>query len=845
MSESVRQRLRRSVVAASAVVLTLAAQLSLARGAEPARVDFARQIRPILAEHCFECHGPDPKGRKGDLRLDARDEVLGDRGGNRLVVPGNPDESELIARVTSTDPDEIMPPPKSRRALSPAQVDLLKRWVAEGASWADHWSFTPPERPALPEVSNPGWCREPIDRFVLAALDRAGLSPSPEADRPTLLRRLCLDLTGLPPSPEQIGAFLADNRPGAYERQVDLLLASPHFGERWGRHWLDLVRYADSDGYEDDRYRPDAWRYRDWVVDAYNRDLPFDRFTVEQLAGDLLADPDPSEAVAAGFHRMAMFNRSAVGRDNEEEFRVKTAKDRAGTTAAVWLGLTMGCAECHTHKYDPLPHRDYYRFYAFFNNLTDTEVDATPLGGERLRAYQEAVSEFEAEQARGRKRLRDYEANTLPGRQTAWENAVDRSDLPAEVASALSVPAARRTAAQSRLISTYFKSIDPDYERLKADVLDPEMLANNRPPAPSTHSLTVAERKERRATHVQLRGDFLSPGEEVRPGTPAFLPPLRPRGTDADRLDLARWLVDPANPLTARVAVNALWQPLFGRGLAATPENFGLQGDPPSHPGLLDWLATEFVASGWSRKALVRRVVNSATYRQSSRPRDDLAAKDPTNALLGRQNRLRVDAEVVRDLGLAAAGLLNTSLGGPGIQPPLPASLLDRADLKSERLMAPSRGPDRYRRGVYVNVQRTLAYPMLKDFDVADPGAPCPRRDTSNTPLQALTLLNDPVFAECSRGLGLRAARESAGGEAGRARHAFRLALGRGPDGAEADVLSRLYREHRSLYDADPASASSVLGGEPAPAGVTEPEAAAWVAVARALLNLDEFITRE
>jgi len=813
--------------------------------AEPGKVDFARQIRPILAESCFECHGPDPRGRKANLHLDSREDVFGDRGGYSLVVPGKPEESELIARITSNEPDEVMPPPKSRRQLAKDQAELLKRWVAEGASWSEHWSFVPPRRPNVPEVSSQGWCRNPIDRLVLARLDRAALKPSPAADRVTLIRRLSLDLLGLPPTPLEVDQFQSDERPDAFERLVDRLLASPQFGERWARPWLDLVRYADSDGYEDDRYRPDAWRYRDWVIDAFNRDMPFDQFTIKQLAGDLIPGASLDDRTAAGFHRMAMFNRPAVGKQNEEEFRVKTAKDRASTTATVWMGLTFGCAECHTHKYDPLPQRDYYRFYAFFDNLADTQVPAPPLEGEHLRAYAQMVREFEAEQAQAKARLKAYESTELPARQAAWEHSALHGDLPPEIAKVLAVEPARRAPAQTRQVSEFFRAIDPEYSRLKAGVLDGEMVANNRPPAPSTKAMTVAENARRRQTFVQVRGDFLTPGEGVRPGTPLFLPPLHGRQSEPDRYDLARWLVAPGNPLTARVAVNAIWQQLFGRGLVGTPENFGLQGEPPSHPDLLDWLAMEFSSAGWSRKALIRRIVTSATYRQSSRHRGDLDQRDPGNSLLARQNRFRVEAEVVRDLGLAVSGLLNSEIGGPSVQPPLPTALANRPEFKSERLMPASRGVARYRRGVYVNVQRTFPYPMLQNFDAADPSAACPRREHSNTPLQALTMLNDPAFAECARALGLRALGECQSDCAARVRHIFRIGLARQPDAAESEVLARVYEDHRILYDADCESAAKLLGNEPLPAGVSPAEAAASIAVARTLLNLDEFITRE
>jgi hypothetical protein len=542
---------------------------------------------------------------------------------------------------------------------------------------------------------------------------------------------------------------------------------------------------------------------------------------------------------------MAMFNRVSVGKDNEEEFRVKTAKDRASTTATVWLGLTFACAECHTHKYDPLPQRDYYRFYAFFNNLADTRVDAPALSGGHLRDYAQLVHEFEDEQAQAKARLKAYESTTLRARLAAWQHSADRDLLPSEIAEILAVPLDERTRAQTRQLNEFFGTMDPEYARLKAAVLDMEMFANNRPPPPSSHALTVAETTKTRPTFVQLRGDFLTPGEKVQPGTPAFLPPLQSRRSEPDRYDLARWLVAPDNPLTARVAVNAIWQQLFGRGLVATPENFGLQGEAPSHPELLDWLATEFSSSGWSRKALIRRIVTSATYRQSSRHRSDLDERDPGNSLLARQNRFRVEAEVVRDLGLAASGLMNSEIGGPSVQPPLPASLVNRTEFKSERLMPPSRGAERYRRGVYVNVQRTFAYPMFKDFDSADPSAACPRRDQSNTPLQALTMLNDPALAECARALGLRAVRECRGDCAARVRYIFRIALARAPDAAESKVLAGVYETHRTLYDADCQSAAELVGDEPLPPGAGRSEASAWIAVARTILNLDEFITRE
>jgi hypothetical protein len=529
-----------------------------------------------------------------------------------------------------------------------------------------------------------------------------------------LVRRLSLDLTGLPPMPEDMQSVLSDRSADWYEKLVDRLLASPHYGERWARHWLDLARFAESDGYENDNLRPDAWRFRDWVVGALNRDVPYDRFTLEQLAGDLLpntSDPRATaeQKIATGFHRNTLYNSAASG--DKEEFRTYAIKDRTDTTGLVWLGLTLGCAKCHSHKYDPISQREYYRLYAFFNN-TDHHEEAVA-GGKAL--------------------------------------------------------------------------------TLKAAV---------------------------RPTHVHIRGNFLQRGQEVTPGTPAFLPPLRTRGKTPDRLDLANWLVDPANPLTARVAVNRTWQRLFGRGLVATADNVGTSGQQPSHPELLDWLAAEFVHLGWSQKALIRTIVLSATYRQASRYRNDAATADPENSLLSRQNRLRVEAEVVRDAALAVSGLVDARLGGPSIVPPFPREL-PTGQFSSESLKPPT--AERHRRSLYIHAQRTLVHPVLSTFDPADPNQPCAQRGRSVTPMQALTLLNDPTFAECARALGerLRAASPDLGR---RLEHGFQLCLGRPPDGAEKAVLIELVESQQRL-------------------GASE--AAVWIGVARTLLNLEPFTTRE
>ncbi len=808
--------------------------------------DVRRKARAILAEYCYDCHGPDAHSRKAKLRLDLPEGIFGKRNGPAIVVPGSPDASELFARVSSDDRDERMPPAKTGRKLDAGQVALLRKWIEGGAPFGKHWSFVRPERTAPPRTASP-WVRNPVDAFVLAKLESRGLAPSPEAEPRTLLRRLSIDLLGLPPSLEEADLFAREWAAGPADavvaRWVDQLLASPHFGERWGRHWRDLARYADSDGYEVDRTRPDAWRFRDWVVGAVNGDLPFDRFTVEQLAGDLLPEATPSQKTAAGFHRMAAFNRIAVGRENEEEFRVKHVKERVNVTATVWLGLTLGCAECHDHKYDPLPQRDFYRFYAFFNSLDDAQVPAPPLPERHAHEYEEALKEHEQARAElkiAKTALDAFEKDVMPSRMEAWSVSAARGAMPADVAAILDLPPRERQPRHLDRLGSYFRTIDPEYLRLRQILQRSENLANNKPDPPSTQALTVAERAERRPTFLQVRGNFEDRGEELSPGLPGALP-----GAAATRLELARWIADPAHPLTARVAVNHAWKHLFGQGLVGSPENFGAQGEPPSHPELLDWLAVEFVEKGWSRKALLRTILTSATYRQASRHRAGAAAIDPENRLLWRQNRLRVEAEIVRDLGLAAGGLLDPEMGGPSIQPALPASLLNRTELGSERLMMPSRGRDRYRRGLYVNVQRTFPFPMLKGFDAPEASDPCPRRDRSVSPQQALTLLNDPVFAECAVGLGLRVVRECAGDASARADHAFRLCFARRAGLAERRIVLETYEAHRAVYGKDAGLAARLLGDARLPEATAPAEAAAWAAVGRALLNTDEFITRE
>jgi hypothetical protein len=741
--------------------------LAVVASAGPARaVEFDRDIRPILQD-CARCHGG-IKRQNGLSFLRREDALAPARSGERAIVPGRPEESELLRRVRATGRERM---PAEGKPLTPNQIEGLRQWITSGAPWPEHWAFAPLKRPAPPTVKDVAWPRNPIDYFVLKRLEDKGLRPSPEADRPTLIRRLSLDLVGLPPSISDVDAFLADTGPDAYEKLVDRLLASPHFGERWGRHWLDLARYADSDGYEVDKVRPNAWYWRDWVIRAVNEDMRFDQFTVEQLAGDLLPGAGFSQKLATAFHRQTLTNNE--GGIDKEEYRVKAVMDRVNTTATVWLGLTVGCMQCHDHPYDPLTQREFYGLYAFFNNADEVDL---PLSKEIATKY-------------------------------GWEGL--------------------RTAFVEK------KS------------------------AKETQLAVLAERPEPRRTHLFHRGDFLQPKKEkaVRPGFLSVLPASK-ASESLNRLDLAQWLVE--NPLTPRVAVNHLWLHLFGQGLVATPEDFGARGDPPSHPELLDWLADEFVSPsprpspargeggmGWSRKQIIKLIVCSTTYRQSSRHRPELTEIDPQNRLWHRQNRYRVEAEIVRDLHLAVSGLLTSRIGGPSVFPPIPKDL-EKISFRSQLAWPTSTGPDRYRRGMYTFFKRSLPEPNLLVFDCPDTNETAVRRGTSNTPLQALTTLNNEVFFEAAQALARRVL-QSAGSDQERIALAFRLALARPPTERERDRLLELLRTSRDWYERHPIVADAASVGTKAPTRTASPtpELAAWVATVNVLVNLDEFITRE
>jgi hypothetical protein len=811
--------------------------------------DYARDIEPLLAKRCYMCHGP--QLQMSGLRLDRKDSAA------RVIQPGHSAESRLI-RTVSGEEKEVMPPMGDR--LTPAQVSMLRAWIDAGAPWpagaqsAVHWSFQKVKRPEVP-AKDAAWPRNPIDNFVLAKLDAEGIKPSGEAARTTLLRRVSLDLIGLPPTPEELDAFLRDTRPDAYERAVDRLLDSPHYGEKWARYWLDLARYADSDGYEKDRSRPWAWRWRQWVIDAFNRDLPYDRFTIEQLAGDLLPDKTTETLVATGFSRNTLTNRE--GGTDPEQFRDEQVLDRAATLGTVWLGLTVGCAQCHNHKYDPIGQKEFYQLTAFFNTQEEVNVPA-PLQGE-TGPYLRSRADYD------QRRQALLMASHVPENQADWEDKLRYAALhPGEhddwtfaygefthnVDSARKVlfkPWVDRSEVQQNQMTDYFlgscgnlypkqhctdlkvgevrKKLDDWRAAMPPYAYAPVLLENDTPPK----------------TYIHVKGDWREHGEEVNPDTLAVLPPL-PAGAPHDRLTLAKWLVSSDNPLTARVAVNRLWQELFGRGIVKTSEDFGTQGDAPTHPELLDWLASEYMARGWSTKQMIRLMVTSATYRQSSHARPELESRDPDNTLLARQSRVRLTAELVRDEALFASGLLDLRIGGPSVRPAQPKGVAELSYAGSVKWVESS-GADRYRRGLYIHFQRTTPYPQLMNFDAPNANLACTRRERTNTPLQALNLLNDPVFVEAAQGLAFRVMREASGGFRDRLNFAMRAAVGREASSREAERLGKYYDDSLRTLRGDSNTIEALFPNRIE--GVPQAEAAAWVELSRVILNLDEFITRE
>ncbi|MBL68288.1 MAG: hypothetical protein CMO74_07545 [Verrucomicrobiales bacterium] len=1038
------------------LVFLFASTVIHAAGTLPEVIDFNRDIRPILADTCYTCHGPDNNQRKAKLRLDQREGLFREAKGVRPVVAGDLIESELFARITSTDPDEQMPPRDSQRKLSAHQIALIKKWIEQGAKWQGHWAFITPKRPALPKVKDKKWPRNGIDHFILARLEREGLGPSAAADRATLLRRVSLDLTGLPPTPGEVSGFLLDKAPDAYEKAVDRLLASPRYGERMAFRWLDAARYSDTSGYQTDGPRT-MWRWRDWVIEAFNDNMHYDRFTIEQLAGDLLPNATLEQRIATGFNRNHRGN--AEGGSIPEEFQVEYVVDRVDTTATVWMGLTLGCARCHEHKYDPFTQKEFYELYAFFNNIpengralkyansppflktpTRAQMAELALLTKRVDSAEDAalrmMPEVEAKQREWEKAMaldegiapgwaptrglvahlkldeakdmtfidgkpvfdegrvgnaavfdgrRFIDANATVGEQTdfgyfdkftlsLWVRPESDGALLTRtkdeaketgwgiwlVDGKVQVNFVKRWLDDSLRLETIKKLKPRQWHhiavtfnghpipegvrvfvngraqklRVNLDMLNQDFAANadplrigagggpvprfkgaidevriyNRPlypheaialaapdslsklasmekqTAPQREALrlaflekiapkkirdffaTVRELREERAamiekfpttmvmhemaqprsTRVLIRGAYDNPGEQVTAGTPVALPAMA-KNAPRNRLGFARWLTDPKHPLTARVTVNQFWQMYFGRGIVKTVEDFGSQGAWPSHPQLLDWLATEFVRTGWDVKAMQKLIVTSATYRQSSarRKAEGGRVNDPENILLSRGPRMRLSADMIRDQALFVSGLLQEKVGGPSVKPYQPKGLWK--EIASDTKYEQAKGADLYRRSLYTFWKRTVTPPLMATFD-ASPRETCVVRETrTSTPLQALALMNDVIFVEAARVFAQRMIREGGETPEGRIRFAFYRATSRNPKAAELKILSAGLSRHLGFYHRDTKAAKALVavGESPVPKGMDAAELAAYTVVASLILNLDEVITKQ
>jgi hypothetical protein len=813
-----------------------------------AAVDFNRDVRPILNKKCVGCHGG--IRRQGDLSLLFREDALKPaKSGRRAIVPGDPGASELLRRVSHADPKERMP--KEAPPLTDAEVRILRRWIVQGAVWEDHWAYVKPVAAPLPAVSNTIWPQNALDYFILARLEAEGLQPSPAADCPVLLRRASLDLIGLPPAPEAVDAACQNPTPAAYATFVDTLLASSRFGERWAAMWLDLARYADSQGYEKDASRT-IWRYRDWVIRAFNDDLPFDQFTREQLAGDLLPGATEEQRIATAFHRNTMTN--AEGGTDDEEHRSAALIDRVNTTWVIWQGTSFACTQCHGHPYDPFRHEDYYRAFAYFNNTEDWDQDdefptlasfepGAGAAGQRLldryhhlqATLDSLASTPELTEARRAWEGRLKDPAALKWVAETWQN---------ELLRIARTPEADRDGAQHARIRYIFAEVsdDPRLIHLRQQRAKARQALNALKPI-FTPVMQELPPERRRRTYVFERGNFLLRTQEVQPAPPTAITPHLD-GLPPNRLGLAAWLTHPDNPLTARVVVNRFWEQLFGIGLVETVEDFGTQGTPPSHPELLDWLAVQFVeAHQWRVKALLRQIVLSATYQQASTVTEALRARDPQNRLLARGPRFRLSAEQIRDQALFVAGLLSDKLYGPSVMPPQPDSLW-QSPYSGERWVTAT-NEDRYRRGLYTFWKRTTPYPALATFDSPSREFCVARRTRTNTPLQALVTLNDPAFVEAAQALAERMLAETAAlPDAARVDacldRGYRLVLQRPPDAPTLATLRTLYQQAFDHYQAHPDDARALSGRT-----VRGPTPAALTVVANALLNLDAFLTKE
>lgn len=820
-------------------------------------LDFNRDIRPILSENCFYCHGQDGNKRQADLQLHIREAAI-EAG---AIVPNDPAKSSLVKRILSDNPDELMPPRNSNRRLSPQQKQILQQWIAEGAQYQTHWAFVTPKRPSQPMVQLTNWPRNPIDYFVLSKLEEAKLPPSPEANRATLIRRLSIDLIGLPPTPEEVDAFLADTDPQAYEKLVDRLLKSPHYGERMALPWLDAARYADSNGFQQDG---DTWQWmwRDWVVRALNEDLSFDQFTIWQLAGDLLPNATTDQKIATGFNRNHLLN--GEGGAIAEEQRFVTLFDRVDTTATTWLGLTMACSQCHDHKYDPLTMRDYYGLLDAFNRVPETGTPQRMSSRIRVGApflelpteeNNRKIAEFEAQ-------IKLLDAESSPIAEAAFEGwrlgisadttPADVTGLPANVIAILQKAENERSEDEKKLLNTELRNLFNKQARPtlagkypvlgKLDGVRRQLsdYKGDQIPRPM-----VMSDERPRETSILDRGEYLKPKEKAPFATPAALPPL-PTGAPANRLGLAQWLVAAENPLTARVQVNRMWQHFFGVGLVKTAEDFGVQSEYPLHGPLLDWLAVEFRENGWSMKGMHRLIVTSATYRQASHVTPDLRSRDPENRLQARANRFRMPAMLLRDWALAASGVLDERIGGAPVYPYQPEGIWESLAVTKERdfTYPKSSGADLFRRSLYTFWRRTVGPANM--FDAANRQTCRVRQTPTSTPLHALTTLNDPTWVEAARILSERSIKSSADLDL-QLTYAFRRVLGRQMTSGDLTALRRAYERQAAIYRQDPEGAKALLavGSTKRDESLDLTAHAALSGVCRLIFNLDEALTRE
>ena len=864
-----RMSFARHICLACAAALVLFAWPSgLFAGKDLGGVDFARDIRPLLSDNCFACHGPDAKQRKADLRLDTREGALADLDGTSAVVPGKPSESELVRRVTTDDEDDLMPPPDSGKKLDATQKALLQRWIAEGAEYELHWSYKPVTRPMPPRVKNGSFVLNDIDRFVLATLRTKGHEPAREADRRTLIRRLSFDLTGLPPTWEQVRAFVADSSPRAFGKLVDRLLASPHYGERMAIYWLDLVRYADTMGYHSDNEQTKPL-YREYVIDAFNDNLPFDQFTREQLAGDQLPGSTRRQLIASGYNRLNMTTRE--GGSQPKEYIAIYLGDRVRNVSGVWMATTLGCTECHDHKFDPFTSRDFYSLGAFFSDLEETPVGPqkyTPLPTtaqqakvDKLKkqipvleavlntqtpALDDALARWESAQAEriASEPSAEADANGTEPAVSDGKPTADSAAPPKKIGEILAVPLAKRSDEQKKTLAAHYRTFAPELAGARKELVDLKERIKRLEKAFPTSLVSVRLGKPR-TVRILPRGNWQDEsGPEVQPTVPARLK-LADTESRAKRSDLADWVVSKDNPLTARVMVNRLWALCFGRGLAMPLDDFGAQGTPPTHPELLDWLAADLMDHGWDIKRTMKLLVTSGAYRQSSIADAKTLAADPLNKWLARQGRWRLDAEMVRDNALAVSGLLAKPIGGASVKPYQPVGYWKHLNFP-KRKWAPDSGVSQYRRGLYTFWCRTFLHPSMLAFDAPTREGCVAERTRSNTPQQALVLLNDPTYVEASRVFAERILQHGGDTDGERLAWAFERALSREPSAGERDILLRLAGERAAHFAANvgAAKAAATAGEWPAATALKPERVAAWAAVSRAILNLYETTSR-